>query len=369
MEHGSGYWGKKTDQVFGRGLTPTILLTDNARQSAKLLAELKAIQQREGENSPFSSFSVIEDFYPSDQVRKEEIMESLNRMLTPKAREKLSSKEKELVKEFLPNPPPQPFPIASLPSGILKSFQETSGKLRTVVQVYPRLSTSVNGEENHGTWNGEEVIRYTALLREAIHKSGVPAVILGQNPISADMLEAIEKDGPKATAFAFLAVAALVVILFPRKKQALPTLLALLLGVLWMVGAIGWFGWKINFLNFIALPITFGIGVDYSVNIFGRLYGEASKGGSVDVSQVIRETGSAVVLCSVTTIIGYGSLLLSGSQAFVSFGKLAVTGEIACISAAILSLPSLWLLFQNAHVERGPRREAPPPSRQPELRA
>ena len=129
-------------------------------------------------------------------------------------------------------------------------------------------------------------------------------------------------------------------------------LLSLLLGVLWMVGAIGAFDWKINFLNFIALPITFGIGVDYSVNIFGRLYQERKRGGSPDVVQVIRETGGAVVLCSLTTTIGYGSLLMSGSQAFVSFGKLAVTGELTCIAAAILSLPSLWLMFTERKAQK-----------------
>lgn len=97
---------------------------------------------------------------------------------------------------------------------------ETDGRVQTVLQVYPRLNPEGAGEEAHGTWNGEEVIRYTALLREAISKSGVPAVILGQNPISADMLEAIEKDGPKATAFALIAVSLLVIVMFPSWRQA-----------------------------------------------------------------------------------------------------------------------------------------------------
>ncbi len=352
MEHGSGYWGKKTDLIFGRGLTPTIVLTENANDTHKLLGELREIQRREGANSPFASISVIEDIYPGSQERKYAILQELHRVLTPGVRAKLGQEEAALVRDYLPSPVPPPFAMKDLPEALLKGYQEANGKLGTVLQVYPRLNTPGEGEESRGTWNGEEVIRYTALLREAITKSGVPAVILGQNPISADMLEAIEKDGPKATFFAFLAVAILVVLLFPRWKQAAPMLLALLLGVLWMVGAMGAFHWRINFLNFIALPITFGIGIDYSVNIFGRLYRERKQGQKTDVVQVIRETGAAVVLCSLTTTIGYGSLLLSGSQAFVSFGKLAVTGEITCIAAAILSLPSIWLLLEDRRAKR-----------------
>jgi predicted RND superfamily exporter protein len=357
MEHGSGFWGKKTDEIFGRGLTPTIVLTDNADDTAKLHRELEAIQLREKDNSPFASISTVDDVYPRHQQRKYEILNELNRLLTPKVRSSLGKDEARLVKDFLPNPAPPPFSLSALPEALIKGYRETDGKVGTVLQVFPRINPAGATGEAHGTWNGEEVIRYTALLREAIRSSGVKAVILGQNPISADMLESIEKDGPKATLFAFLAVAVLVVLLFPHWKQAAPILFSLLLGVLWMVGAIGGFAWRINFLNFIALPITFGIGVDYSVNIFGRIYHDRRRGGggTEDVVHVIRETGSAVLLCSCTTVIGYGSLLMSGSQAFVSFGKLAVTGEITCIAAALLSLPSLWLYFQEKRARRQAR--------------
>ena len=40
---------------------------------------------------------------------------------------------------------------------------------------------------------------------------------------------------------------------------------------------------KLNFLNFIALPITFGIGVDYSVNVVQRY--ASAKAAAVRLSQ------------------------------------------------------------------------------------
>jgi predicted RND superfamily exporter protein len=356
MEHGSGFWGKKTDEIFGRGLTPTVVLTDNSADAEKVFASLEKIQKREGASSPFASLSDISEVYPRHQARKFEILNELNKLLTPKVRGALGKEEARLVRDFLPNPAPPPFKESELPEALLKGYQEVDGRVGTIVQVYPRLNAKGAETEAHGTWNGEEVIRYTALLREGIRDSGVRAMILGQNPISADMLESVEKDGPKATLFSLVAVAMLVILLFPHWKQAGPVLVSLFLGVGWMVGAIGAFHWRINFLNFIALPITFGIGVDYSVNIFGRIYYERLRGMKTDVVQVIRETGAAVVLASGTTCIGYGSLLLSGSQAFVSFGKLAVTGEITCIFAAILSLPSLWLVIQEHRERRRARK-------------
>ena len=118
------------------------------------------------------------------------------------------------------------------------------------------------------------------------------------------------------------------------------------------------FGWvlltdfKINFLNFIALPITFGIGVDYGVNIFHRYLHEPSK----DILKCVRETGGAVGLCSFTTIIGYSSLLIAQNQAFVSFGVLAVLGEVTSLVAAIISIPALLLWLQRRGLMARPVR-------------
>ena len=36
---------------------------------------------------------------------------------------------------------------------------------------------------------------------------------------------------------------------------------------------------RLNFLNFIALPITFGIGVDYAVNVVQRYAIDPARGG------------------------------------------------------------------------------------------
>jgi predicted RND superfamily exporter protein len=60
----------------------------------------------------------------------------------------------------------------------------------------------------------------------------------------------------------------------------------------------------------------------------------------------VQTTGGAVALASLTTVIGYSSLLIASNQGFVSFGRLAVLGEVTCLSAALFVLPafSLWNL-------------------------
>src|SRR6185295_617655 len=120
-------------------------------------------------------------------------------------------------------------------------------------------------------------------------------------------------------------------------------LAALLLGVVWMAGAAAWRGEKINFLSFIALPITFGIGSEYPFNIYDR---SRLLGG--DVTRAVKLHLGAVTLCSYTTAIGYGSLLFADNQALRSFGRLAMGGEVACVLMAAFFLPS-FLHVIGAH--------------------
>ena len=97
----------------------------------------------------------------------------------------------------------------------------------------------------------------------------------------------------------------------------------------------------VTFLNFIALPITFGIGAEYALNVVTRYREER------DVVRAVVSTGAAVALCSWTTIVGYGSLLAARNRALQGFGLMAILGEIACLSAAIIAMPAI-LLWRRA---------------------
>ena len=83
------------------------------------------------------------------------------------------------------------------------------------------------------------------------------------------------------------------------------------------------------------------MGADYAANIWARLRDE----GPGQIREVIASTGSAVALCSTTTMIGYSTLLLANNRALRSFGLAADIGEITCLLAALLFMPVLVKAF------------------------
>ena len=154
----------------------------------------------------------------------------------------------------------------------------------------------------------------------------------GGPALSADIIASMEHDGPLASGLAFAGVALTVLLLF-RWGIATPFVIgSLIVGVLWLLAVSVFAGIKINFVNFIAFPITFGIGVDYAVNVMARYL----RDGGRSVAAAVQGTGGAVGLCSFTTIVGYSSLLVAKNVGLFLFGVLAVLGEITCLVTAII---------------------------------
>ena len=130
------------------------------------------------------------------------------------------------------------------------------------------------------------------------------------------MIRSILHDGPIATVASLLAV--LVIVAFTIRPARGGADGARHAGAGrasgWSARA-GWARVRVTFLNFIALPITFGIGAEYALNVRRAL----PRGARTSCRAVI-STGGAVALCSWTTIVGYGSLLAARNQALQGFG-------------------------------------------------
>ncbi len=300
---------------------------------------------------------------PPEQRQKLQVLADIRRLAGDPAIALLDESDRKLLRENLPPADLRELGPMDLPPLARRPFTERDGTVGRALLAYhnsPQVSM----------WNGHDLLGIGGVLARlplpdgSVIESSGPAMIFG------GMLRSILRDGPLATGLSFLGVL-LVVTLFVRPlRAALLAVGGLLLGVLWMVGAAGHLGVRINFLNFIALPITFGIGVEYAVNVVARL-AEGKDGDPAAGGTGLLATGKAVTLCSWTTIVGYGSLLAAHSRALRGFGTLAILGEIACLLAAVLVLPALyaWRLrsmttdrvTNSAMASPLPLRSSPPP--------
>lgn len=283
---------------------------------------------------PFKDVHALQDFVPADQEKKIPVLMDLrDRVQRARKRGLVSDEDWAVIKDVMPPEDLAPFGIEELPLGVARAFTETDGTRGRIVYISPISAASVD--------DARYLFRWADSYRETKLPDGSVVRGSGRAVIYADMWAAIVDDVPPAVIFSLAATVLVVLIAFRAGRPALAVLAALLVGIAWMAGLLVAMGVKLNFLNFIALPITFGIGVDYAVNIVQRYAREGAGGALI----AVRETGGAVILCSLTTTLGYLALVRSMNYAVRSMGIAAVLGEVTCLIAAVLVLPAglLWL--------------------------
>ncbi|MBI2391662.1 MAG: MMPL family transporter [Deltaproteobacteria bacterium] len=345
---GEGLWGRRMDALLGTYLTPMVVLTDAPDDARRVAQALRDAATRPPLQGMIASIRTIDDVLPADQEKKIALAEGIRKMLTPNIRANLSEEHRASIERFLGSGPLEAISAANLPATFTIGLRERDGTLGQSVVVYPVPSRAL--------WQGEQLGALVSTIRgvsSATVSSGSPRVA-GSLPLSADIVDSMRRDGVRATATALGGVLVVVLALFGARRASGLVVASLLTGVAWLAALGIAFGVKVNFANFIAYPITFGIGVDYAVNVASRFREDG------DTAAAVASTGGAVALCSATTVIGYSSLLLAQNQALFLFGVLAVLGEITCLVAAITLLPAAlaWVSRRRPPAEPKVRRSS-----------
>ncbi len=313
-----------------------VLLVDKPEEADAVAEAMKAQDAAKGPKHVLKEVRTIHSMLPKNQKAKLETLARIRQKID-RHRDMMSADEQQEAQKWRPPDDLRVLTVDDLPRVVREAFTETDGQRGRLVGIDADHTTYYD-------WNGHDLLRMSSSL--TVDALGKHWVAFSAATVFAGMLETIIADGPKVTLWALVGVVTLVLLTFGL-RGAPPVLIALGIGVVWLGGIVGTLGLKLNFMNFVALPITLGIGTEYAANIWARMRAD----GVARVRTVIAETGSAVALCSLTTIIGYSSLLLSRNRALRSFGLLADLGEITCLMAALVALPALVRVFSKPRAD------------------
>jgi len=120
--------------------------------------------------------------------------------------------------------------------------------------------------------------------------------------------------------------------------------LALTFGMLGIVAP------ELSILSVATVALLVALGVDYSIHLMNRLADEKDIKDDVDrIEKILRSTGKAVLLSTITTVIGFGSLMISSMSPMVTFGFGCAIGILFCFVSAVVLVPcfSLVLKFEK----------------------
>jgi uncharacterized protein len=322
-------WNDEINAAFGRGISGgTIIALPTPERAREVAERLRAADRSKppGERL-FARVSSLDDFVPPDQEDKLALLSEIRALLTPGTLATMSDADRRIALELEPPAHLDRIVQSDVPSELAWPFTEQDGTRGRLI-----IATTGAGFD---LWRTEDLERFVRTFRSL--GLGEDLVVGGNAFVQHDIVRSVDSDGPRATLVAAVGAVLVVLLVLGPTRQAAVTLLCAASGVFLLLSAASFFGLKINFLDFVALPITIGIGIDYAVNIAARHRTE----GPGSSGRIVMAAGPAVALCSYTTVVGYASLLLSENQGIRSFGLAALIGELTCLCGALALAPAL----------------------------
>jgi len=313
-------WMGRSDAAFGRGIAgQTFIAADRAEDVRPIVDAIGRLPR-----DTVGRVRSIYDAIPADQPAKLAVLADLRTLLDDDALEALTDEERSELLALRPPDDLVAITPATLPPRVVESLTEADGRIGLLVAIRPAAELD--------EWNGRDLLRFATAIRAVQLPDERVITTSGASVIFADILTAVRDDGPRVTLVAFAGLVVMILLVVGRDRRAVAVLVSLASGAIVLVGVCALLDLRINFLDFVALPITLGLGVDYAINMAH---------GDRDIGAVLRTSGAAVVVCSATTIIGYGSLLVSDNLAIRGFGLASLIGEIAALAAAIVMVPMI----------------------------
>lgn len=230
----------------------------------------------------------------------------------------------------------QPIALTDVPEFLRKQFMSKSGELGSFVAIYPSVGLS----DGRMSMAFSDDIGTIVTADSTVYHAGSTSLI------AADMLRLMQKESPWFVAVTFLIVVLLMRVNFGSWKWAVLASLPLVVGVLWMILIMEVSDMRLNFYNLIVLPAVLGIGNDAGVHIVHRYLEE----GARSLRFVLRSTGEHITMGSLTTMMGFAGPLLSFHPGLQSIGALAVVGIGTTLLSAVLFLPALLQMMEDATV-------------------
>jgi hopanoid biosynthesis associated RND transporter like protein HpnN len=215
-----------------------------------------------------------------------------------------------------------------LPPALRDRFIGRTGKY--LLQVYPRKDV----------WQHDNQREFVRELRQTLDpdKTGRP-IITGEPVQLLEYTTLLKESYQTAAWYSLAAIVVLVLVHFRNLSSVVLALVPVVVGAIWLGGVMGVCGIPFNPANIMTLPLVIGIGVTNGIHILNRFAEEKTP------SILAKSTGKAVLVSGLTTIAGFGSLILAEHQGIQSLGYVMAVGVATCMVAGLTFLPALLNLL------------------------
>ena len=230
---------------------------------------------------------------------------------------------------------PEPPTVADLPESLVSRFVGRHGK--HLMRIY----TSAN------IWDMDEMEKFVKAVRD------IDPVATGSPLQTYESSLQMQQGFITAAYYALAAVLLLTWVDFRSMTASFAALLPMFLGFAMMFGIIGFLDLPLNPANMIVLPLIVGISIDHGVHIVHDFRNRKYKRYTIS-----SPTATAILVTTLTTFVGFGSMMIASHQGLQSLGRVFVIGAACCLITSIVVLPAILSIWtwdeKNEPIQRPP---------------
>ncbi|MBI1915657.1 MAG: MMPL family transporter [Planctomycetes bacterium] len=232
---------------------------------------------------------------------------------------------------------PAPIRLDDLPESLRERYVSKGGKW--LLRIF--------GTGN--LWEYPELSRFVASVRT------VDPEATGKPFTTLEGLRAMKHGFQWAGFYALVAIVLVLFLDFRSPVKVLMALAPLAVGLALALGVMGLFGFALNPANMIALPLMLGVGVDNGVHVLHDYLSREKRPGKP--YRLSRSTGMGILVAALTTILGFGTLMIASHRGLVGLGFILSLGVGTCMLTSLIFLPAVL----NLRSRRASRVAAVPP--------
>ncbi|MBL7056540.1 MMPL family transporter, partial [Candidatus Woesearchaeota archaeon] len=144
-------------------------------------------------------------------------------------------------------------------------------------------------------------------------------------------------DTMKTTGIGFLFVFLIALLIYRSWVTGMLAILPIIFAIIWTLGIMGWTNLPFTVLTSGMMAIVMGMGIDFSIHLIHNTKSMLKKGKDIaeSVTSAVTSTGEAMSVTTLTTVVGFSSLLLA---TLLATKRLGLTLAIAVFSAFVICM-------------------------------
>jgi len=338
---GNKLYGKVSEKNFGT-LQPGVLLTKSYAEQEKVIYELDKLLETEDPSSLIYKKVVgLSTFIPPNQPERLSLIRDLAnqfkqvRLVNADVKRKTLESLQETISA-------DQITLENVPQNIKRVFMASGTAPLYGVFLYPSLPR--DGSEN--------IEKYQTGILKIKNQFKLNFTEVDSAFVQQDLVNLIRSEAPKGMLLILIFFALFLTFTLKPISRALLVFANLVIALFLLAGILKLCDIRLNVMNIAMIPVVLGTGIDCFIH-FSHRFDEEKNLASIILSET-----SPIFISSLTSIIGFGGLILTSSAGLRSVGWVAAIGLVIVTLMCVVVFPRCLILFSKKKEEEISMAEA-----------